>query len=88
MNIEIESSGDIGMTEYHAHSLIVASAFNAAGGEGMAQAMKYNPRYAKTFEQPREIITISARVDSNFIIAHYEIVFSGLFNDAQGFIKQ
>lgn len=39
MNIEVESCGDIGMTEQYAYSLVVAVAFNAACGKAMAQSV-------------------------------------------------
>ena len=88
MNVEIKSGGDVGVAEYHTHRLIVAAAFNAAGCEGMTQSVKYNVRYADTSEQPLEIIAICAWVGSSLVIAHHEISFGALFNDAQGLIEQ
>ena len=36
VNIEVESCGDIGMTEQYAYGLVVAVAFNAACGKAVA----------------------------------------------------
>ena len=39
VNIEIKGCCDVGMTEQHTYSLVVAVAFNAACGKAMAQSV-------------------------------------------------
>ena len=41
MNVEVESGGDVRMTENYADGLVVAVAFDAACGETVAQSVEF-----------------------------------------------
>ena len=42
MNVEVESGGDVGVTENYADGLVVTHAFDASGGETMAQTVEFH----------------------------------------------
>lgn len=60
VNIKIEGSADIGMTQQDADRLVVAFAFDAAGGETMPQSMKTHFGKAKLLLELIEIAAVCA----------------------------
>ena len=58
MYIQIEGRRNIRVSEYYAYGFIVASAFNASGGECMAQPVEHDRRDFKTFENPAESLSV------------------------------
>ena len=51
MNIEVEGCGDVGMTEQHTYSLVIAVALYAARRKAVAQPVVFQPWNAKTHHQ-------------------------------------
>lgn len=74
MYIEIERCSDVGMTEQHADSLVVAVALNAASGEAMAQAMVFQPWNVKAFHQPIVVVAVSARFSGLHFVGQHIVV--------------
>ena len=77
MNIKIEGCSDVGMTENHTYCLIVALAFDASGGECVAQTMKDDLRNSQPSKQTAECFSIGARLIGFGSVAHH-IVTAGL----------
>ena len=48
------------MAEYDTYGFIVAPAFNASGGECMAQSVEHDWRDSKPFENPAESLAVGA----------------------------
>ena len=42
MDVEVECRCDVGVAEYHADGLVVAHAFDASGGETMAETVEFH----------------------------------------------
>ena len=73
MDVEVEGRGDVGMAENDADGLVVAVAFDAAGGEAVAQSVEFQRRYAELFHQFYVVVAVSSRFNGLRFVA-YDVV--------------
>ena len=80
------------MSQQHADGLIVASGFDAAGGETVAQTVIFQLRDIETFHQTVVIIAVCAGLCRTFVICqHIEVLIDYLFqrfDHGQQFLAQ
>ena len=74
MDIEVEGSGDVGMSEDDADSLVVAVAFYAARGEAVAQPVEFQRRYAERFHQLHIVVSVGSRLYRLRFVAYHVVV--------------
>lgn len=61
MDIQIQSSPYVRMSEQGADSLVVALALNASGGEAVPECMEFHMRDAEPLQEPVVIIPVCPR---------------------------
>ena len=73
MNVEVEGSGYVSMTEDDADGLVVAVAFYAACGETMSKSVEFQRRYAKLLHKLHVIVAVGTRLNGVRLVA-YDVV--------------
>lgn len=61
MDVEVEGGADAGMAEEGADGLVVATAFDAAGGEAVAQAVELEGGHVELLEELFVVVAVCAR---------------------------
>ena len=80
MDVKIERGGNVGVAQQYTDSFIVASGFDATGGEAVAQAMVFQFGDAEFRHQVVVIIAVGARLCGAFIVGkHIEVLIDNLF---------
>lgn len=73
MDVEVEGRGDVGMAEYDADGFVIAVAFDATGGETVAQSVKFKRRYAELFHQLHVVVAVGPWFNGLRLVA-YDVV--------------
>ena len=73
MDVEVEGCGDVGVAEDDADGLVIAVAFDAAGGEAVTQPVEFQRRYAELFHQLHIVVAVGARLYGLRFVA-YDVV--------------